>query len=251
MPTLLVSVRFHDGRYHGSGEWPPSPARLFQALVAGAARGENLSEHAVEAFEWLESLDAPAIAAPPSYAGQPFKTFVPNNDLDAVGGDPARIGEIRAGKIIRPRTFDAAVPLLYAWTFEHGADAERHARTICEIADNLYQLGRGVDMAWAKGEIADDERGRTLAFARTAASSVRRTGAAVARRFHVPARFAGEPDKALRGDPPTVQDDRNGQGGQSIFLAGAEARLRADPIQQPVRLSPLRDQERRWFCSNT
>ncbi|MGO8920658.1 MAG: type I-U CRISPR-associated protein Csb2 [Stellaceae bacterium] len=161
MPTLLVSVRFHDGRYHGSGEWPPSPARLFQALVAGAARGENLSEHAVEAFEWLESLDAPAIGAPPSYAGQPFKTFVPNNDLDAVGGDPARIGEIRAGKIIRPRTFDAAVPLLYAWTFEHGADAERHARTICEIADNLYQLGRGVDMAWAKAEIADDEEADT------------------------------------------------------------------------------------------
>ena len=156
MPCLLISVRFHDGRYHGSGEWPPSPARLFQALVAGAARGENLSEHAVEAFEWLESLDAPAIGAPPSYAGQTFKTFVPNNDLDAVGGDPARIGEIRTAKIIRPRYFDAAVPLLYAWTFEQSADAERHARTICEIADNLYQFGRGVDMAWARGEVVDE-----------------------------------------------------------------------------------------------
>ncbi|HEX4112588.1 MAG TPA: type I-U CRISPR-associated protein Csb2 [Stellaceae bacterium] len=154
--TLLISVRFHDGRYHGSGVWPPSPARLFQALVAGAARGENLSEHAVKAFEWLESLEAPAIAAPPAYSGQPFKNFVPNNDLDAVGGDPARIGKIRAGKIVRPRTFDAAVPLLYAWTFEPSADAERHARAICEVADNLYQLGRGVDMAWATGEVVDE-----------------------------------------------------------------------------------------------
>jgi CRISPR-associated protein Csb2 len=156
MPTLLISVRFHDGRYHGSGEWPPSPARLFQALVAGTARGESLSEDVALAFEWLESLDAPAIAVPAAFAGQGFKTFVPNNDLDAVGGDPARIGEIRAGKIIRPRTFDAAVPLLYAWTFEPSSDAERHARAICGITDKLYQLGRGVDMAWATGEVADE-----------------------------------------------------------------------------------------------
>jgi CRISPR-associated protein Csb2 len=156
MPALLISVHFHDGRYHGSGGWPPSPARLFQALVAGTARGARLSEDVVPAFKWLESLDAPAIAAPPAYSGQPFKNFVPNNDLDAVGGDPARIGEIRAGKIIRPRTFDAAVPLLYAWTFEPSADAERHACAICGIAENLYQLGRGVDLAWATGEVADE-----------------------------------------------------------------------------------------------
>lgn len=156
MPALLISVRFHDGRYHGSGGWPPSPARLFQALVAGAGRGENLSQHEVAAFEWLESLDAPAIAAPSAFVGQSFRNFVPNNDLDAVGGNPARIGEIRAAKIIRPRTFDAAVALLYTWTFEPSADAERHARAICEIAENLYQLGRGVDMAWATGEVVDE-----------------------------------------------------------------------------------------------
>ena len=156
--TLLISIRFHDGRYHGSGEWPPSPARLFQALVAGAGRGENLSQHEVAAFEWLESLDAPAITAPSAFVGQSFRNFVPNNDLDAVGGNPARIGEIRAAKIIRPRTFDGAVPLLYTWKFEPSADAERHARAICEIAENLYQLGRGVDMAWATGEIVDETK---------------------------------------------------------------------------------------------
>jgi CRISPR-associated protein Csb2 len=158
MPCLMISVRFHDARYHGSGEWPPSPARLFQALVAGAARGENLSARALEALQWLEGLDAPTIAAPAAFPGQGFKNFVPNNDLDAVGGDPARIGEIRAGKIIRPRTFDAAVPLLYAWTFEHSADAKHHGQTICEIAGNLYQLGRGVDMAWAQGEVFEESK---------------------------------------------------------------------------------------------
>jgi CRISPR-associated protein Csb2 len=158
MPALLLSVRFHDGRYHGSGEWPPSPARLFQALVAGAARGRNLSPHAIESFQWLETLSAPIIAAPPAHAVKGFKNFVPNNDLDAMGGDPARINEIRIGKIIRPRTFDATAAVLYGWTYEHNEDAGRHSRTICEIADNLYQLGRGVDMAWAQGEVSEESK---------------------------------------------------------------------------------------------
>ena len=161
MPVLLISIRFYDGRYHGSGGWPPSPARLFQALVAGAARGGALSEDAALAFRWLEGLKAPAIAAPSAFAGQGFKTFVPNNDLDAVGGDPARIGALRVGKIVRPCTFDAAVPLLYAWTFEPSADTERHARAICEIAENLYQLGRGVDMAWATGDVVDEREAKS------------------------------------------------------------------------------------------
>ena len=153
MPRLLISVRFHEGRYHGSGEWPPSPARLFQALVAGAARGENLPGPPAEAFNGSKASRHLKSRLLRPMTGRAFKNFVPNNDLDAVGGDPARISEIRAAKIIRPRFFDAAVPLLYAWTFEPGADAARHAKMICEIASTLYQLGRGVDMAWAQSEV--------------------------------------------------------------------------------------------------
>ena len=179
MASLLVHVRFHDGRYHGSGEWPPSPARLFQALVAGAACGENLSERVVDAFQWLEGLDAPTISAPTSYPGQGLKNFVPNNDRDAVEAKRLRgtfesesdyqrdVARQRVGKVIRPRIFDAAAPLVYAWTFECGADAERNARTICEIADNLYQLGRGVDMAWAQGEIVNEGEVETRLGGRT------------------------------------------------------------------------------------
>jgi CRISPR-associated protein Csb2 len=102
MSCLAIGVRFHEGRYHGRPEggtdWPPSSARLFQALVSGAARCETLAESDKSALEWLESLDPPAIAAPSGRAGQGFRTFVPNNDLDTVGGDPKRVGEIRAPK---------------------------------------------------------------------------------------------------------------------------------------------------------
>ena len=80
---------------------------------------------------------------------------MPNNDLDALGGDVKRIGSIRTLKPIRPWLFDAAAAFLYAWTFEADGDNDRSVKVICEIAQRLYQLGRGVDMAWAVGEIIE------------------------------------------------------------------------------------------------
>jgi CRISPR-associated protein Csb2 len=162
MTHLLISVRFHDGRYHGRGDWPPAPARLYQALVAGAAQGEALAEEDRRALAWLEALAPPTIAAPPARAGQGFRSFVPNNDLDAVGGDPRRVGEIRAPKHIRPVLLDAGMPLIYAWAFESTAQAQAEAQRICAIAERLYQLGRGVDMAWGSAEVltAEDAQGR-------------------------------------------------------------------------------------------
>lgn len=158
MPSLLLSIRFHDGRYHGLPDWPPSPARLFQALVAAAARGATLPVDAKVALEWLEKLNAPVIAAPNARKGQSYTHFMPNNDLDSVGGDPSRIAEIRtAKKRFHPFLFDAAIPLLYAWTFESSDEAKRHADKIRDISLDLHQLGRGVDMAWASGEIVSEE----------------------------------------------------------------------------------------------
>lgn len=152
---LLISVRFHDGRYHGAGDWPPSPARLFQALVAGAACGGALSGQDKESLIWLENLQAPVIAAPLMHSGRGFTNFVPNNDLDAVGGDPRRVGEIRAGKVIRPRIFNAQIPLVYAWPFPADEEEEHRASQICTLAERLYQLGRGADMAWAVAEVLE------------------------------------------------------------------------------------------------
>ncbi len=154
---LLISVRLHEGRYHGEGDNPPSPARLFQALVAGAGLNGPLGGKETDALDWLERLDPPVIAAPLLTGGQNFENFVPNNDLDAKGGDHRKIAGIRTSKTIRPLLFDAGVPFLYAWTFETDEVNHRHADTICALAERLYQFGRGVDMAWASGEILDNE----------------------------------------------------------------------------------------------
>lgn len=152
---LTIHVRTYDGRYHGDGDALPSPFRLFQALVASAGISGPLDDRTKQALAWLEELpEAPIIASPRTVRGQSVSMFMPNNDLDAKGGDVRRIGEIRlATKVWRPRLFDANVPFIFAWRF--GGD-DKQAKVICELADKLYQFGRGVDMAWAFAEVLDD-----------------------------------------------------------------------------------------------
>src|SRR5438105_4878173 len=94
---LCISVRFIDptgcpsfhGRTDGGApEWPPSPLRLFQALVAASAArfgtSARFGDYAAGAFEWLAGLHPPTIISPTGVRGIPFRTDVPNNDLDLV-----------------------------------------------------------------------------------------------------------------------------------------------------------------------
>lgn len=159
---LLLTLRLHGSgeegiRYHGiaqgAPEWPPSPARVFQALVAGVARGGALPDESARALEWLERLPSPVIAAPRARRGSPFTMFVPNNDADAVE-DPRDTSSIRTRKLVHPSLLAGESPLLYAWSIP---DSAPEATVIVEAAETLYQLGRGVDMAWAVGEVVDDE----------------------------------------------------------------------------------------------
>jgi CRISPR-associated protein Csb2 len=153
---LAIHVRVHEGRYHGDGDELPSPFRLFQALVAGAGISGPLDDDTKNALTWLEVLpDAPIIASPRLMRGQAVTMFMPNNDLDKFGGDVRNIAKTRgAQKVWRPRHFDPEVPWIYAWPFPE--DGGNHADTICALSAKLYQLGRGVDMAWAWGEVLDE-----------------------------------------------------------------------------------------------
>lgn len=158
--ALIIRVRFHDGRFHGRPDWPPAPARLFQALVAGAAQGDAIAEADRSAFEWLERQPPPMIAAPPARRGRAVTAYVPNNDLDAIDGDIRRIGEIRAGKSIRPWLFDAQRAFVYIWKLVTDADTA-HAREVMRLCDGLFRLGWGQDMAWAAGEMVSTAQAET------------------------------------------------------------------------------------------
>lgn len=179
---LLVTVRLHDPRFHGAPvrDWPPSPARLFQALVASVAHGRELPAPAVAALEWLEGLPPPIIAAPRAKVGARVEMYVPNNDRDAAVDD---VESLRVKKAVEPRLLDHEV-LLYAWPV--GADAQ-HTEALKDAAEGLYQFGRGVDMAWATAEFVDDDalRARLSAFC---GAVYRPAGATGGRQIAVPAR---------------------------------------------------------------
>ncbi len=158
MAALVIYVRLHDGRYHGRGDWPPAPARLFQALVAGAGLAGPLDSNVSDALKWLERQRPPVIAAPRAW--QPRRGvlhYMPNNDSDSIAGDPLRMARVRtATKEFRPHFFAAATQFVYAWSIGQASEDEHYARQVGALAERIYQLGRGVDMAWAWSEILDD-----------------------------------------------------------------------------------------------
>src|SRR5690606_35533827 len=138
----------------GEPEWPPAPARVFQALIAGAAVGRRLSQEDITAFRWLEGLGAPLVGAPRSSQGEACTLYVPNNDLDSVGGDPSRVGDLKTKKLVIPRLLEGEEPVLYLWEFD--ASESEQARAILTASERLSHLGRGIDPAWAWGELLDE-----------------------------------------------------------------------------------------------
>ncbi len=159
--SLVITVWLLDGRYHGVGDWPPSPFRLFQGLVAAAHAGRSPGDEELKALEWLgEGADPPVIAAPKARRSKSVTYYVPNNDLDAVGGDPTRIAGIRTKKEVAAWLFDNHVPFLYVWTLNNG---NQYVAAISALVERLYQLGRGVDMAYGTAEVLEaDEAVRRL-----------------------------------------------------------------------------------------
>ena len=163
--SLLISVYFHDGWYHGEEDqfshgkgWPPSPGRLFQALVSGAARGDTISPEDQKALKWLENVAPPKIIAPAASYSAVVARSVPTNDRD-VEKNLARHEKNRIMKFWQSCTFDSTKPVNYIWDFDvKQADKTlSHAERMCIIAKRLYQLGRGIDAAWAVGRIFDTE----------------------------------------------------------------------------------------------
>jgi CRISPR-associated protein Csb2 len=127
-------------------------------MIAGAFGGRwaaedpEAQERHSEAFRWLERQPAPHISAPPRSECRQITVYVPNNDLDSVCGDLGRIEEIRAEKVISPSRLEVSQTFLYAWHFDQG---ETEAKLLCDLVDRLHTFGRGVDPAWARGEVVD------------------------------------------------------------------------------------------------
>src|SRR6185437_11302380 len=132
MPSVFcLTVRFLDPvpSFHGRGdgdepEWPPSPLRLFQALVAASAarwRGRHFVDSAQPALKWIETRK-PVVVAPDIQAERtPYRMYVPNNAADLVtaawarGNSEASIAEHRVEKDVRPTRLVGGDCVHYLW----------------------------------------------------------------------------------------------------------------------------------------
>jgi CRISPR-associated protein Csb2 len=156
MTHLCITVRWLDDRYHGllnrdgPTEWPPSPFRLFQALVSGVARQGKLDTDIGVSLAWLETLGPPMILAPQASSGQIIQRFVPNNDGDVKPDRQTRL----TGKISRPTLMHGEPTVHYLWQI-HDASAEVHGAI--QAARFISCLGWGIDMAYGYGRILEED----------------------------------------------------------------------------------------------
>ncbi len=163
---LRITVRFlqplaHGRKDGGEPEWPPSPFRLFQALVAASAGRWNerlLLNYAVPALAWLERQIPTVIVAPTSVTTDtPYLLYVPNNTADLLvpawkQGDVTKSTK-REQKPVRPTHLaDEAVHYLFPLP-EDRTEFEKHRGTLQDAARSITHLGWGVDMVAADAKV--------------------------------------------------------------------------------------------------
>ncbi len=167
----VLTVRFLQPYSHGRGgagdpEWPPSPLRAFQALVAAAAARWNERihlEYAVPALRWLESQPAPMIVAAPGVQAEvKYRLYVPDNVADKVarswsGGREASIADYRTEKDVRPtHLLGDAVYYLFPIA-ESDPEFERHRNTLIDASHSITHLGWGVDMVVGNATVLSEK----------------------------------------------------------------------------------------------
>lgn len=161
---MYLAIRVHhlQAAFHGSGdcgsEWPPSPWRLFCALISGAMRHREQFgfERARTAFQWLERLPAPTILTPKAASGPTVLLQGPPNDLDAWVRKKGKGVNLLGQKQISPTFILNDQPIWYLWELPSDV-VPAHFPTVADAAARLYSLGLGIDPAYAAVHLLPDD----------------------------------------------------------------------------------------------
>lgn len=159
--SLCISVTFLDPRFHGRGdggspEWPPSPMRLFQAMVAGNGPMLLAGSNIEAAMRWLETQPPPTVLAPPIQIGAPCPLYVPNNAMDVVasswlrGSTEASIAEHRTLKITRPTHLRGGDTVHYLWSITDDDIDTAAVAALEQAVERTVALGWGIDLVVAQ-----------------------------------------------------------------------------------------------------
>ena len=173
---LCISVRFLHPHplYHGRAdgeepEWPPSPVRLFQALLNAAClrvRGLPLPPDVRQVLQLLEALRPNIIVPPATVSTVGYRAYVPHNQADLVssawhrGNLDASIASHRTEKDLRPVRIEALggeLPALH-YLYPLGdvsADPQALLQTIRPLVRSITHLGWGIDQVAADATLLD------------------------------------------------------------------------------------------------
>lgn len=180
--SLCISVHLLGGEIHArrdnaQPEWPPSPLRVFQSLVAASAakwQEHTRIEKAVPMLRWLESLAPPEIVAPPARASaSPYRLSVPNNAMDLVAaawsrGNYSNSGDAdprthRSMKTVWPIRSQGDATVYYLLPLdESDVQFESLKELLFAAATSVTHLGWGLDMVAGNAEILASEEVRRL-----------------------------------------------------------------------------------------
>jgi CRISPR-associated protein Csb2 len=158
-----ITVRFLQPFSHGRNdgdlpEWPPSPLRVFQALIAAAAARWNERTRlstAVPALSWLQQQTPPVIVACAATASTvPTQLYVPDNSADLQvsawkRGDTTAVVN-RTDKVVLPNHLHGD-SVCYLFPLEP-TDAG-HAEMLQTIARSITHVGWGIDMVAADADV--------------------------------------------------------------------------------------------------
>lgn len=168
MNNLCFTFRFLQPLFHGRGdfekpEWPPSPLRLLQALVAASAAYWNERTqlfHSVEALKWLEQLSIPIIktrGGAPSI--KPYSLYIPNNTTDLVAPDWIKGKLVKAvkreKKVVRPTNL-LSESLHYIYILPDGTCP--HFKILQTAVRSITHLGWGIDMIVGNAELLNENQ---------------------------------------------------------------------------------------------
>ncbi|GIU81982.1 MAG: type I-U CRISPR-associated protein Cas5/Cas6 [Acidobacteria bacterium] len=160
---FCISVTFLNDLFHGKlsdeePEWPPSPWRLFQALVAGTLTGcrkNGWPDKRADALRWLERKQPPQIIAPEVIKSTPYALFVPNNDSDKEFEREKRL----TSKLVRPHRMVKGQTVHYIWELsgEELASNREYVDVLIQVARHIIALGWGIDQVACSGCVLDEE----------------------------------------------------------------------------------------------
>jgi len=172
MKQLVITCRFIAHSYQGRRstlgmrdelEWPPSPARLHQALISTALTGRHTGDPEIQSFlvalRWMECLPAPEIVATKlmDAARTRPRVAIPQNNYDK----KSKLGLLSNSVLLAPSDKAVAhedeLAVSYLWPLVEPvteAAAHSHFNSLSELVAQAPYLGRAEDRIEASAEIS-------------------------------------------------------------------------------------------------